>query len=250
MIACNGKQNILYHSRLIHVFRSFGAKPDLYPIRVELARTANGCNFYRTAAVHEYFVNAKIANCSGRIDAKVVKREDDSRANSSLISITYKDGIYCMSLELISDKSTVDELRIDAEVEDKFLIYGNQANHDNSKSGERNGAFNGTKYIELLVVNDNKLFTNYFRSDERALRAFNRQLADDMNSAFRKVGINVVLIAVVIWDQPHEVERASNISHMLHLFESYARKELYPKYKFDVAQLLTGEQVRSGHTML
>ena len=58
---------------------------------------------------------------------------------------------------------------------------------------------NGMKIIELIVINDNLLFVDRFKKNEAAIKAFNNELINQVNSHYSKINVTVVIKDTINW---------------------------------------------------
>lgn len=109
----------------------------------------------------------------------------------------------------------------------------------------RSNVFNVTRYIELVIVNDYKVFTKYGKSTE-AIFERSKQIANIVNSLYSSFNILIALVGVVVWNEKNEIDITSDSSQTLNNFLKYRRDVLMKKYPNDNAQLITGASFESG----
>ena len=245
----------------------FSAKSEVHPFNLIQTHSDSKCIHYKTVLPLTYFVNSSISNCSNVITADIVM-SDKSGINSTkrLTRIFPTDnGNYCLRSVMVDNdyeadptfRSAVRKETTETDIEDydmeptesimkdgNFTIATNSTNGNNSYSMEL--PYNQTKYMELIVVYDDKLFHDYFRSNVDEIFKFNTDHVRKLNLYFSEIGIQIILKDFVIWNDTHvrnQIGQSKNISEILTIFQNYSSSVLFPKYSFDAAMLVTGEQV-------
>ncbi len=106
-------------------------------------------------------------------------------------------------------------------------------------------ADNNSRFVELLLVIDNKEFLEH-DSDLEKIHRICKDLANIMNALYSPLDIYIALVGVVVWTEYDEIKLSSNGDTTLTNFLHYRRERLVKDHPNDNAQLLTGIQFEGG----
>lgn len=95
------------------------------------------------------------------------------------------------------------------------------------------------KYIELLIVTDRALLKE-FGYDHQKLRTFIQTHVNIQNQIFLKLGFHHVIIGHVQWAENNGIQDSDSIEDHLKTLGEYAPNYLYPEWKYDSVQLISG----------
>lgn len=102
-----------------------------------------------------------------------------------------------------------------------------------------------TRYVELVLVNDNKEYIECGRDRETVIEK-NKQIANIVNALYNQLNIFVALVGVIIWSDHDEITLSTNGDTTLNNFLRYRKERLVPKHPNDNAQLITGTTFDAG----
>uniref|UniRef100_A0A182C6B6 Metalloproteinase n=1 Tax=Phalotris mertensi TaxID=1260334 RepID=A0A182C6B6_9SAUR len=103
---------------------------------------------------------------------------------------------------------------------------------------QQNTYLDAKKYIEFVVVVDNRMFRVY-SSDLTVIRTRVYEIVNIVNTIYRALNIHVALIGLEIWSDHDKINVQSNASVTLDLFGAWRKTDLLPRKRNDNAQLLT-----------
>ncbi|XP_050304497.1 disintegrin and metalloproteinase domain-containing protein 12-like [Anthonomus grandis grandis] len=122
--------------------------------------------------------------------------------------------------------------------DNRFLRY--KRSTDESKSPIR-GPYNAnkeSKYVELVIVVDNREFKELEESTRRVLDHC-KNIANIINGLYSPLNIFIALVGVVIWSEHDEITFSKNGDDTLKSFLHYRKDRLILEHPNDNAQLLT-----------
>ena len=108
-----------------------------------------------------------------------------------------------------------------------------------SRKRRRRDVFTETKYVELLIINDNRQFeANGKNLSRTTLRA--KQIANLVDAIFKPLNIRVALVAMETWTVSDKIKSDDDAETYLSNLMKYRHKKLLHAHPHDVTQLLTG----------
>lgn len=120
-----------------------------------------------------------------------------------------------------------------------------RAVRDEPRIREPYNANQQSRYVELVLVVDNKVFKSLDR-DFTKVHTHCKDIANTINALYVPLNIFVVLIGVVIWNEQNMADLTSDGDKTLRSFLNYRKKILLREHPNDNAQLLTGEVFEGG----
>ena len=137
-----------------------------------------------------------------------------------------------------------------------FLNVMSGTNYVGNKNGKEvhqgqtkvQGPWNANKrsrYVELLLVVDNKEYKDHGEDLERVYKIC-KDVANVMNALYSPLNIYIALVGVVVWTEYDEIKMSTNGDKMLTNFLHYRRERLVKDHPNDNAQLLTGILFEGG----
>ncbi|XP_067832168.1 disintegrin and metalloproteinase domain-containing protein 12 [Heptranchias perlo] len=102
-----------------------------------------------------------------------------------------------------------------------------------------------TKYIELVMVADNKEFRDN-RYNLKTIQTRMLEIANQVDSFYRPLNIRVALVGVEVWNtgDPFQIDKSP--SDTLKRFLKWRETELLPRLRHDNAQLVIGGSFQGG----
>ncbi|XP_068439887.1 disintegrin and metalloproteinase domain-containing protein 9 [Clinocottus analis] len=95
-----------------------------------------------------------------------------------------------------------------------------------------------TSYVELVLVSDHNRYL--FKKNETAVREEMVELANLLDSYYKRLNIRVVLVGLEIFKDSNPFEVEGNAGDVLGKFVQWRKKFLLPKIRHDMAQLIVG----------
>nr|XP_037282562.1 zinc metalloproteinase-disintegrin-like EoMP06 [Rhipicephalus microplus] len=95
-----------------------------------------------------------------------------------------------------------------------------------------------SRYVELLIVNDNKEFIKMKRNKEAVFER-SKQIANIVNALYAPLNIFIALVGVIVWTEHDEIVMSSDGDATLTKFLQYRRERLAREHPNDNAQLIT-----------
>lgn len=95
--------------------------------------------------------------------------------------------------------------------------------------------------INLILVNDNRLYRKFFGSDVRRVRDFNRKVVFWINQVYDEVNVSVTLIRSEIWKDGDKVH-AKNMTDLLGKISKWASHNMYSRYHYHSLHIITGKK--------
>ncbi|XP_071500820.1 disintegrin and metalloproteinase domain-containing protein 12-like [Diadema antillarum] len=108
-----------------------------------------------------------------------------------------------------------------------------------AKHRHRRDILTETKYIEMVIVNDDKEL-QFRRNDINAVRQRSKDLANAMDMLYRQLNIRIALVALEVWRSPL-IDVTSDAQSNLVKFQDWRRTDLIHRIPNDNAQLITGQ---------
>lgn len=109
----------------------------------------------------------------------------------------------------------------------------------------RRAVFTETKYVELVIINDNKQFEASGKNLTKVnLRA--KLIANIVDSIFKPLNVRVVLVAIETWDLADMIKADDDADTYLANLIKYRKRTLLYKYPNDVTKLLTGVKLKDS----
>lgn len=99
--------------------------------------------------------------------------------------------------------------------------------------------------INLVLVNDNSLYRNFFGSDERRVRDFNKKVVQWMNKVYNQINIHVTLMHSEIWKDGDKIQ-GKNLGDYLDKFKKWAPDNMYRRYRYHSMHIITGNKNLGG----
>ncbi|RWS28211.1 Disintegrin and metalloproteinase domain-containing protein 12-like protein, partial [Leptotrombidium deliense] len=93
-------------------------------------------------------------------------------------------------------------------------------------------------FVELVLVNDNKLFTDYKRNKAKLIED-NLRIANILNAFYKQLNIVIVVVDIIIWESRDLIKIEPISGDTLKSFEEY-RLKLSTQIAHDNTQLITG----------
>lgn len=102
-----------------------------------------------------------------------------------------------------------------------------------------------SRYVELVLVNDNKLFKD-MKEDYNAVIARSKDIANIANALYASLNIFIALVGVVVWTEFDLINLSNDGDTTLTNFLYYRRERLVQDHPNDNAQLITGISFTGG----
>ena len=102
-----------------------------------------------------------------------------------------------------------------------------------------------SRYVELVIVVDNRKFKEYGRDLAKVYKKC-KDIANIANALYAPLNIYIALVGVDVWTEYDEITLSTNADTTLTNFLHYRRERLVKEFPNDNAQLLTGLQFDSG----
>ena len=91
--------------------------------------------------------------------------------------------------------------------------------------GDVHNANSSTRYVELVLVNDHKVFVDSNRSEKLILEK-SKQIANIVNALYNQLNVYVVFVGIVIWTEKNEITLTSDGNTTLTKFLHYRRDRI------------------------
>ena len=113
------------------------------------------------------------------------------------------------------------------------------------RRGVNKDVFAKTKYVELVIINDNKQFEahgkNLTKTNQRA-----KLIANIVDSIFRPLNVRLTLVTIETWDVIDKVKADDDADTYLANLIKYRKRNLGGKHGNDVTMLLSGVNLRES----
>ncbi|XP_063054649.1 disintegrin and metalloproteinase domain-containing protein 12 isoform X3 [Engraulis encrasicolus] len=97
-----------------------------------------------------------------------------------------------------------------------------------------------TKYIELVLVADNKEFQNYQKNNKTIIYRM-LDVANQVDWFYRPLNVRVALMGLEIWSDEDKITVDKSPTDTLNRFLEWRTRELLPRLRHDNAQLIMGD---------
>ncbi|XP_061412502.1 disintegrin and metalloproteinase domain-containing protein 12-like isoform X1 [Lethenteron reissneri] len=104
---------------------------------------------------------------------------------------------------------------------------------------KKRNVLNETKYVELMVIGDNREFQSQSHDVERVKRRV-LDLANNMDGYYKPLNVRIALVGVEVWNVRDLIVRDYSASDTLSRFLEWRMTNLLPRKHNDNAHLLTG----------
>ncbi|XP_069506264.1 disintegrin and metalloproteinase domain-containing protein 15 isoform X2 [Ambystoma mexicanum] len=103
----------------------------------------------------------------------------------------------------------------------------------------RRNVLSEMKYIELVIVADQKEYKNYY-SDMAKLQQRMLEIANQVDEFYQPLNVRVVLVGLEVWNRDDQILVGGNLTDTLNRFLAWRQTNLLPRMPHDNAQLLRG----------
>jgi hypothetical protein len=110
---------------------------------------------------------------------------------------------------------------------------------DTNQLSFKSSGLDKQRTLELVLVNDHHLFTDYFGSNQVQVDDFNNQLIVELNKIYKPINMTINLVYSETWASGDKIN-GQNMSEVLDNFTEWASINLYPTTNYDSAHLITG----------
>ncbi|EDV29259.1 uncharacterized protein TRIADDRAFT_1282, partial [Trichoplax adhaerens] len=109
---------------------------------------------------------------------------------------------------------------------------------------KKRNVYSDMKYIELLLVVDNRL-AGQFQFENELIKNYVIQVANILDMGFKQLKVRIALTGLITWNVKDEIDVTPDTLGTLNRFSGYRSSQL-EKYPNDNAQLLTGIDLAGG----
>jgi Reprolysin (M12B) family zinc metalloprotease len=103
------------------------------------------------------------------------------------------------------------------------------------------------RFIELVLVADNKLFQK-FNGNYEKLQEYCKDIVNIASLLYRPFNITIVLSGIVVWSERNEILISEDSKRAIAQFGAYHEKILVKKHHYDVAVFLSAKKYRDEET--
>ena len=147
--------------------------------------------------------------------------------------------------DLLSSKEVIKHDKDVYSMNKERQVFNSSNNLSRFRRRARRDVFTETKYVELVIINDNKQFEacgkNLTKTNLRA-----KLIANIVDGIFKPLNVRVALVAIETWDKADMVKADDDADTYLANLIKYRKRNLLGKYANDVTQLLTGVKLKNS----
>ena len=125
-------------------------------------------------------------------------------------------------------------------------LVSNATHHPNIGSDLRAAKPSTTRYVEVLMVGDHGLYTDFFNSSLENVSKFMTELINVANEIAAGIKVEFVLYAIEVWTEREEIPVGPYFRNRTFLWHNYSIDNYWNKYKYDVAMLIEGRSYPGG----
>jgi Reprolysin (M12B) family zinc metalloprotease len=129
-------------------------------------------------------------------------------------------------------------LKNDCENDDETNIDETIDDDENNRILPEESPFLEERFIELVMVADNKLFQKFNRKYKK-LQEYCKDMVNIASLLYRPFNITIVLKGIVVWSENNEMIVPSDSKITIDTFADYYKRIFAEKYPTDIAVLLT-----------
>lgn len=215
-------------------------------------------NPFLTSNYHDAIVSRNSTKTSSHNENWCHYKGNVVEANPSWAAVSYCDGKLNGAFEVegltYHLHQSIDDKKVKIFTNSKAPFYhcgyksdqdAERRNRVRREAKDEWSSFNVTRYLELVIVNDFKVYTKYGKNSDFIVER-SKKIVNIVNSLYSPLNILIALVGVVVWTEKNEIDITSDSSATLNSFLKYRRDVLLKMYPNDNAQLITGTSFESG----